>query len=391
VEAAVNFDESEEQSLLRETVQSFVAAECPRELVRRYEAEGRFPRELWTKLAGLGIAAIALPESRGGTESGTVEQAIVAEELAQGALALAVAFVNTACLGASVLAAAAQPELRDRLLPEVARGDLILTFAWTEPSGGSDVLSMTTVAESVEDGRAFVVDGAKTFITLAREASHVFTVLRTDPPAERRSDGLSCLLIETAAAGVEISHIEKVGQRSAPFYDVRFAGVRVGAGNLIGDRGDAWRRLAPRLGSERVLFAALCLGLARRAFADALAYSLERPAFGRPIGGFQALQHRLVDMRAMIDSARLLTYRAAWLEASGRSAAAEATQAFLVASTAADRVTDGGMQILGAAGYTTDFDMERHWRDARAFRVSPVTREVAKNTLARSLGLPRSY
>ncbi len=385
----VSFDESKEHALLRETVRSFVAAECPRELVRSFEAEQRFPRELWSKLAELGLTAIGVPEAHAG--AGAIEQAIVVEELAQGSLALAVAFVNTACLGAAALAADATPELRDRLLPGLAAGELLFTFAWTEPSGGSDVLSMTTTAETVDGGHAYLVNGTKTFITLAQEADHLFTVLRTAPPSERRSEGLSCLLIPSTAAGVEIARIEKAGQRSTPFYEVRFAEARVAANCLVGEENDAWRRFAPRLGAERALFAAVCLGLARRAFAEALEYSLERPAFGRPIGAFQAIQHRLVDMKTLIDSTELLTYRAAWLESTGRQAAAEATQAFLAAASTAGRVTDAGMQILGAAGYTTDFDMERHWRDARAFQVSPVTTEVAKNTLARALGLPRSY
>jgi acyl-CoA dehydrogenase len=385
----VNFDPTPEQALLRETVRSFVATECSRELVRELDRERRFPHELWARLGELGLLGIAIPPEFGGEGAGAVEQAIVTEELARGPLALAVAYVNTACLAGKLIAAYPLP-LRERLISNLIAGQLLASFAWTEPSAGSDILSMRATASRTPDG-AYVVNGGKTFVTMAGEADYILTIVRTRVNSASRSDGLSCLLIPTTAEGLSIQPIGKVGQRSAPFYDVYLSDVEVPAEQLIGDEHQAWQQLLPLLGAERALFAAICLGIARQAFADAVEYSLAREAFGRTIAHFQAIQHHIADMKTMIDGSELLTYRAAWLAASGRSAGTEATQALMVAATTANDVADRGMQILGAASYTEEFDMERYWRDARAFRVSPVTTEVAKNVIARDVGLPRSY
>jgi acyl-CoA dehydrogenase len=384
----VDFDLTSEQTLLRDSVREFVARECPRDLVRACDRERRFPQEIYTKLAGLGVLGIALDAEDGGV-GGTLEQALVTEELARGSVAVAVAFVNAACLGQAVLSthpAAAVPNLP----AEIAAGRSIVTFAWTEPDAGSDILALRTRATPAASG-GYVVNGAKTFITLAEEASHLLTVVRTRAPEGRRSDGLTCLLVPSTAEGVEIRPLGKVGQRSAPFYDVAFADLELPPGHLVGEEHGAWGELLPLLASERTLFAAVCLGIARQALAEATSYCLEREAFGRTIAHLQAVQHHLAEMKTSVDATELLVYRSAWLADRDRLQGDETSQALMVAARTASMVTDLGLQVTGAAGYSEEFDMERHWRDARAFRLSPVSTEVALNLVARGLGLPRSY
>jgi acyl-CoA dehydrogenase len=385
----VDFALSPEQHLIRETMRSFVAAECPRDVVREADAAERFPRELWSRLAPTGMLGVAVPEDQGGAKSGVLEQVLIAEELARGPVALAVAFINTACLGASVLTQLAPAATAEPLIARLLAGNLILSFAWTEADSGSDVLAMRSKAVRAADG--YVATGAKMFITLAAEADCVFTVLRTSTDAKRRSDGFSCLMLDTSDPGVQTRRLGKAGQKSAPFGEVHFSDLAVPADRLVGTEGRALQEIGPVLSFERILFSAICVGIARQALADAVAYALERTAFGRPIGQFQAVQHHLAEMTATIESASLLTYRAAWLHDSGQDAGTAGTLAFLAASTAAGDVTDRGMQVLGGAGYSTEFDMERYWRDARAFRLAPVTSEVARGLVARSLGMPRSY
>jgi acyl-CoA dehydrogenase len=386
----MDFSLTTEQELIRETMRSFVTTACPRETMREFDVEQRFPRELWAKLAGTGMLGAALPEEHGGTPTGVVEQLLVTEELARGALPLAVAFVNTACLGASVLAHLASPALLERLAPRLVAGEVILSFAWTEPDAGSDVLAMRSTATPAEDD-GYVVNGTKTFITLAAEADHIFAVVRTASDGGSRAEGFTCLLLDGSDHGVEVRKLGKVGQRSAPFAEVHLGDVHVPPERRVGAEGRALQEIGHVLAFERILFSAVCVGLARQALDDAARYALERTAFGKPIGGFQAIQHHLADVATMIESANLLTHRAAWLHARGDDVRVAGTQAFLAASSAAGEATDRGMQILGAAGYSTEFDMERYWRDARAFRVSPITTEVAKGVVARGLGMPRSY
>jgi alkylation response protein AidB-like acyl-CoA dehydrogenase len=311
------------------------------------------------------------------------------DELAQGSVALAIPFVTTASLGARVLAGLGTSEQKRTLLSELIAGRLVTTFAWTEPAGGSDVLAMTTRAERSPDGSEYTLHGTKTFITLADAADVLFTMARTDPAPEKRSHGLTCLAVPRATEGVSIRRIEKMGQRATPFCEVSFQRATVPAAARIGDEGQAWRQLVPMLVSERTCFAAVCVGIARAAFDDACGYADQRTAFGRTIDHFQAIQHHLVNMRTLIDTAELVTYKAAWAESEGKSVTFEATQALLVAAEAVGVVTDLGVQILGGYGVTTEFDAERYWRDARIFRVSPITSEVARNVLARGLNLPQ--
>ena len=216
-------------------------------------------------------------------------------------------------------------------------------------------------------------------------------MVRTDKDVAKKTEGLSCLIIPSGLAGLSIRQIEKTGQKSTGFCEIHFDKVQVPAEFLLGEEGQGWKQMVPLLNGERTCFAAVCIGIAQAAFTDAISYMEQRSAFGKTINHFQVLQHYVADMKTSIDASQLLTYRAAWLETQGRPLAVEATEAILNAANMVSQVTDSGMQIMGGYGYTTEFDMERYWRDARVFRLSPMTSEMARNFIAQSLGMPRSF
>ncbi len=387
----MDFDLSQEQTLLQDMVRRFVTEQCPRGFVRELEKSGAFPQAMWKRLSELGLLGLPIPEDHGGSAGSMLDMVIVIEELARAALALAIPFINTVGLSSKVLCSLGSDKQKNELLPRVLSGDMLTSFAWTEASGGTDVLSMKTRAEKSIDGLHYRVNGSKMFITQAHVADYIYTMVRTDTKVAKKTEGLSCLMIPADLQGISIRTIEKTGQRSTGFCEVVFNDVEVPLESLLGDEGQAWKQLVPLLNGERTCFAAVCLGIAEAAFKDAVNYMEQRTAFGKTINHFQALQHYVAEMKILIDGSRLLVYKAAWLESQGKPDALIVTEAFHSAATMVSRVTDLGMQIMGAYGYTTEFDMERYWRDGRVFRLSPISSEMAKNFIAQSMGMPRSY
>jgi acyl-CoA dehydrogenase len=316
---------------------------------------------------------------------------IVIQALAKRMLALAIPFTNTIGLTNKVIAALGTADQKSHFLPKLVQGKIKTCFAWTEASGGTDVLSMSASAERSGDGKTYVVNGSKIFITLAHVSDFIFTMVRTIKNPPKKTQGISCLAIPAELPGMTMSPIEKTGQKSTGYCEIHFEDVEVPRECLVGEENKGWYELVPLLNGERTCFSAICLGIAQAAFEDAVRYMGERTAFGKTINHFQILQHYVADMKTMMDACQLLTYRAAWLETVGKSVSFEATEAYLASSNMVNRVTDLALQIFGGYGYTTEFDVERYWRDGRVFRVSPMTTEMAKNFLAQSLGMPRSF
>lgn len=387
----MDFDLSKEQKMLQMTVRKFLDKQCPREYVRELERTGEFPRALWQSMAEMGLLGLPVPTEYGGMDGTVIDMVIVIEELARATMALAVPFTNTIGLTNKVISSLGTDAQKSKYLPGLVLGKIQTCFAWTEASGGSDVLSLRTMAEPSADGKKYIVNGSKMFITLAHVSDYILTVLRTLKKPAKKTEGISCLIIPARQAGVSIRPIEKVGGKTTGFDEIHFDNVEVPRENLLGEENNGWYQLLPVLNGERTCFSAICIGIAQAAFEDALRYTGEREAFGKTINHFQILQHYIADMRTMIDAGRLLTYKAAWLEATGQPFSFESAEAFLTCSNIVHEVTDKGIQILGGYGYSAEFDMERYWRDARAFRISPITNEMAKNFLAQSLGMPRSY
>jgi len=384
-----SFGLTEEQTMLRDMIRSFVDKECPKSLAREWEASPEFPRELYRRLGAAGLYGIGVTEEYGGQGGGIVEQVIVCEELARSLAGLSVLWHLNAWSGAKAISTKGTAAQKEEYLPKLAAGEMLFAFAMTEPGGGTDALrAMRTRAEPVDGG--FRVNGTKIWSTLAHVADRLLLLARTEQ-GEKPSQGLTMLIVDARSPGITATPIPKLGLRSLGSCEVVFEDVFVPAENVVGEAGRGWSQVVGSLNSERILTAAMCNGMLSGVLEDAVEYAKQRNAFGRSIGHYQAIQHKIADMAMNLESARLHTMRAAWLESQGLPCSVEATTAKCLASEYAVAGADEGIQVLGGYGYSDEFGMHRYWRDARLFRIGPITNEMARNTIAENLGLPRSY
>lgn len=383
------FDLTDEQRLLRETVHSFVERECPKHVAREIEASGEFPHDLVAKIASAGLNGIGIPEEHGGQGGDILDQVIVCEELSRSLAGLAWMWGIPVWSGAKAVIHYGTDEQKAEVLPGVAAGQTKFAFALTEPGGGTDVLrAMRTRATKVDGG--WLLRGNKIWSTMSDIADRVQVLARTSD-GERAHQGLSMFLVDGGAEGLTAAPIPKIGMRALKSCELSFDDVFVPDEMMLGAEGSGWKQVLTSLNSERIMTAAMCTGILRGVLEDAVQYALEREAFGKPIGAMQAIQHSIADMKMHYESAWLHTYRAAWLERAGRPCGVEAATAKCLASEYAVAAADQGIQILGGAGYSEETDMQRYWRDARLYRIGPISNEMARNFIGESLGLPRSF
>lgn len=385
----MDFDFSQEQQMLKESVRRLLEREFPRSYARECDEQRRFPRELWNRMAAMGWLGLPLPKEYGGAGGNELDMSILIEELARGVTAGALAYVVSLCFGGKSIHYFGTHEQKAQYLPKLARGEIVFALGLTEASGGSDVLSLSTRAR--RDGDSFVINGEKMFITLAHEADFMITVARTGEPAPKKSHGLSLLITDLKSPGITVERLNQFGMRASGINHIVLKDVRVPRMNVLGQLDRGWYHLLHTLNNERITLGAMGVGIAQAAFEDALEYAKQREAFGKPIGQFQAIQHRIANMAAEIECARWQVYRAAWLQANGRPCGYEATMAKMTASEVAYRSASTGMHIMAGQGYLMEQDMQRYFRDARLGTFSPVSNDMARNFIAETLGLPRSY
>lgn len=387
----MDFDLGDELDDFRRVLREWVAREVPKAWARELEAdEAHYPHALWDKLSAAGYHGVGIEEAYGGQGGDILAQTLVARELARSLGGLAWVWGLTSFAGGKSIGLYGSDEQRRRFLPRIAAGELKMAIGFTEPTGGTDVLGgLRTRGRRVEGG--WVLDGAKTWCTSAHVADYILLLARTDEAVEKRHHGVSLFLVPADADGVTISELPKLGMRAIGSCDVGLDGVFVPDELVLGEPGRAWYMLLPTLNNERIIVAAFSLGILDGVLEDALDYMRERTAFGKPIGQFQILQHHVADMAIWQRQAELLTLQAAWLQANGRDCHREASMAKVTASEHAVRAADLGIQILGGMGYSSETDMQRYWRDARLFRIAPITNEMARNGIAEQLGLPRSF
>lgn len=267
---------------------------------------------------------------------------------------------------------------------------MMFAISLTEPGGGTDVLNaMRTRAKKVDGG--WLVNGTKIWSTLAHSADRLFLVARTTDQVKRVHHGITVFLCNAKANGVTATPIPKLGMRSLGSCEVQLDDVFIPDEDVLGEVDNGWKILAETLNSERIMNGANCTGVLAGVLEDTIAYAQERRAFGKPIGQMQAVQHMIADTSMGLETARLLTWRAAWLQHLGRPCGVESTMAKVFASEACFAGADRGMQVLGGYGYAMEYDMQRYWRDMRLYRVAPINNEMGRNYLAESLGLPRSF
>jgi acyl-CoA dehydrogenase len=384
----MNFEPVPEHEMLRESVREFFARELPESRIREMDRARRIPRELWKRFAALGWTGLSVPAEYGGSGADVSTAAVFCEELARRFPSLATDWLLIS-MTARVLRESASDKQKAELLPRLAAGEFLMAFGMSEPGGGTDVLALKTRARL--EGGEWVLRGQKLYTSLADDADAILVLCRTEAEAAKRSRALSLVLTPRHQSGVQVRRLELMGQRAACTCEVFHDDARASADALVGERGRGWQTLLGTLDEERILCAAMYVGITAAALEQALQYARERTAFGRPIGAFQAVQHPLAETAAELEQIRLLTAKAAWLQSEGRECATEAAMAKLAASETAVRATDRGMRVLGGYGLVEESPMERLFRDTRLGPFSPISNEMVKNFLGQRLGLERSY
>ncbi|MDJ1157945.1 acyl-CoA dehydrogenase family protein [Chelatococcus sp. SYSU_G07232] len=378
----MHFAFTDEEEMIRETARRLAADRLAPLAEKLDRGEGRAEMLANLKLlAENGFMALNVKSAYGGTEAGTVAFALAIEELGYACASTAVATSVTNMVG-EVIQAIGSEEQKRRHLPRLADGSYRAgAFCLTETGAGSDPAGMKTRAR--RDGDAYVIDGAKLFITSA-EFAGVFVVWAVTDPEAPKGKGISCFLVEAGTPGLAVGKAEsKMGQHGSPTNVVHFDGCRVPASALMGRENDGFRIAVAELAGGRIGVAALSLGIARAAMDAAKSYVRERRQFGQRIADFQGIQWMIADREVDIEAARLLILNAAAKKDRGESFAKEASMAKLFASEAAHRATDTAIQLHGGAGYVRDFPVERYARDARITRIYEGTSEIQRLIIAR--------
>lgn len=385
----MNFDRIEEHEMLRDSVRSFFERELPEKKIREMDRARKIPRDLWKRFAELGWMGLSVPVEFGGSGGDVMTGAVFCEELARRFPSLATDWLLVS-MTARILRESGSPKQQAEYLPRLAAGDFLMGFGMSEPGGGTDVLALKTRAAL--EGDEWVVRGQKLYTSFADDADAILVLCRTDAAeGAKRARGLSLVLTPRNQPAVEVRRLELMGMRAACTCEVFLDGARASADALVGQEGRGWYHLLATLDEERILCAAMYVGITSAVLDQALQYARDREAFGRPIGAFQAVQHPLADTATELEQIRLLTAKAAWLLSNGRECSMEACMAKLAATEAAVRATDRCMRVLGGYGLVEESAMERLFRDTRLGPFSPISNEMVRNIVGERLGLARSY
>ena len=379
----MDFELTEEQQMFQDVLRSFVS-EHVKPVVREYEREGRYPTEIVARMAEMGLFGITVPDDFGGLGLDTVSMSLVFEEISRGWMGVA-GVLGSHSLSCRMIAVHGTADQKQRWLPDLATGRRRTGIGLTEPGGGSDLQGITTRAW--RDGDHYVVRGTKTWITNARYADPLPVLVKTDPDAEPRHKGMSVMMVEAGLAGFEVTKdIGKLGYKGPESCEVVLDDVRVPADCLLGGvEGRGFVQVMSGLEAGRVNIAARSVGIAQAALDASLSYAREREAFGRPIAEFQAIQLKLADMATELEAARLLTRWAADRIDKGLRADVEAGMAKYFASEAAIKASLEAMRIHGGYGYSTEFEIERLYRDAPLMAIGEGTNEIQRTVIAKGL------
>ncbi|MGA4847492.1 acyl-CoA dehydrogenase family protein [Streptomyces sp. G5(2025)] len=373
-----------DEQLAVTTVRDFVDRRV-RPAVRELERSDTYPEALVEGMKELGVFGLTVPGEYGGTPVSTPCSVLITEELARGWMSLAGAMGGHTVV-AGLLARFGTDAQKSRWLPRMATGEVRATMALTEPGGGSDLQALRTLARRDEDGGGYVIDGAKTWITNSRRSQLIALLCKTDPAAEPRHRGISVLLVEHGPGLTVSRDLPKLGYKGVESCELSFSGHRAPADALLGGvEGKGFGQMMKGLETGRLQVAARALGVGRAAFEDALRYAQERESFGVPIWQHQSIGNYLADMSTSLSAARQLTLHAAREADAGRRVDMEAGMAKLFASETAMRIALDAVRIHGGNGYSTEFDVERYFRDAPLMIVGEGTNEIQRNVITRQL------
>ena len=390
----MDFELSDEQRMLSETARR-VGERYGLDYWRELDASGAFPAGIWQAICDAGVCGVAIPERYGGSGLGMLELALCVENLcaAGGGVTLSQMFMLNPIFGGVTLARLGSDEQKAALLPDLVTGRIMFAMALTEPNAGSNSLEVQTFATAENSG--WRLKGQKIWITAVPQASKLLVIARTKTLAESRgkTDGISLFIIDRGREGVTHQAIDKLGTRTLPSSLIFFDNVRVEPSELVGTLHGGFRELLDVLNTERIVTTAGLVGTAELAIRLAVDYARERRIFaGRSIGSYQAIQFPLAEARIQSECARLMNYRAATLHDRGKPYGSEANMGKWLAGQAAGLATDRAIQTMGGMGYSKEYHVERLWRDARLFRIAPISEEMVLNFVAQhDLGMPRSY
>jgi len=376
-----------EQEEFRKSVARFVDAEVA-PAAAALDERGEFPARLFRRIGELGYLGLRYPERYGGGEADMTTYCLFAEELARGSLSVAAAAAMQGLMGTHFIHKYGSERLRERYLVPALRGDIVATFALTEPNAGSDVAGLTTRAE--RRGDCWVLRGAKTWVTSAPVADVLTVAAKTS--AERGLRNIALFLLDRATMrGITLGKpIDKMAVRASATGEILLEDVEVPDEHCLGGETGGVEKIGGILAEIRIMTAALSVGLARAAYDAALAYSRERVAFGKPIGEHQAIAFKLADMLTAIHAAALMTYQAAARLDAGRPVAREAAMTKLFASEAAVKVTDEAARIFASYGLATEYPVQRYFRDARFLLPGGGTSEILRIVIGRELDWDRA-
>ncbi len=372
--------DAETRDQLIDTVRRFVM-ERLRPLEAKVAEDDAMPDDIVEEMKGLGLFGLSIPEAYGGLELTMEEECLVVIELGRTSPAFRSTFGTNVGIGSQALVMFGTEDQKQKYLPGIASGEIITSFALTEPEAGSDSAAVQTRA--ILDGDHYVLNGAKRYITNANKAD-LFTVMARSNPEIKGGGGVSAFLVPRDLPGVSVGKPEKkMGQQGAHVCDVIFDNVRVPVENRIGAEGEGFKVAMQVLDKGRLHISALCVGVAERLITDCVAYATERKQFGQPLTGFQLVQGMLADCKTEALAARALTMETARKRDLGQNVTMEGAAAKYFASEMVGRVADKAVQIFGGAGYIAEYGIERFYRDVRIFRIYEGTSQIQQVIIAR--------
>ena len=379
----MDFHLTSEHKLFQKTIREFCEKEI-RPIAEKIDKEEYFPEDLYKKMGKMGLLGMTVPQKYGGAGVDRICYMIALEEISRfcGSTGIAVEAHNS--LGVGHIYERGSEEQRKKYLPKLTNGEELAAWALSEPNAGSDASATQTTA--VLDKDEWVINGTKQFITTG-DTAWVTTVM-AKTYKDKGAKGISAFIVERGTKGFRVGQLEdKLGLRGSHTAELIFEDCRIPKENIIGEPGTGFVGAMNILDRGRTAIGAMSVGIARGALEDSIEYAQQRQQFGRPIGKFQAIQWKIVDMATEIDAARLLVYRAAFLEDQGVRFTKEASMAKLFASEAAMRATRNAIQVFGGYGYTRDYALERYFRDVKLCCIGEGTSEVQRMVIARQLGL----
>jgi len=372
---------NEEQFAFRESVHRALTQHATPQYLQETDEHKRFPQELVDLMGQQGWFAVNLPEEYGGV-GGAMDMIGMLEVIGYHSSTLARYWnINVNMVGGALVHLGSDA-MKQELLPRLAEGKAFFSFALSENGSGSDAAAMKTTAEAVGDG--FIVNGTKMWITGAVQANHILMACRTDR-SEGKHQGISLLLVPNPTEGLEVRPIDLLGGHMVRSCELNLIDAHVAGDRLVGTLHSGWQQLMGVLAKERIALGAIVVGAAQSALDLALSYVRERKQFGRSIASFQTINHRLVELQTQIDCARLLTYRGAALLADGQECNVESAQAKFFAGDTYMKVALEGLQMMGANGYSMEYAMQRHFREAKVFQILGGTGEILRNVVARQM------